>query len=181
MKKVCILLIFLGLQSCIRHYSEKIYNINQDVTEKESSKNAEELYIKEEVIGIEDIMFFKCILNIYIYESKIPEKMNLDNVKLYNGNRLLGEIKVNENLLKDEGKTYTKDGKLIYQLNLKTQFIDILEDKEKELEISRYGVSKDIKFLFEFYDKENNEKYIVMNYYKISKYDKGWEFWIPDI
>ena len=100
MKKLCILLIFLGLQSCIRYYPEKIYNINQDVTEKESSENTGEQYIREEVLGIEDIRFFKGILNIYIYENKIPKKMNLDNVKLYDENRLLGEIKVNQSLLK---------------------------------------------------------------------------------
>ena len=127
------------------------------------------------------MMFFKGILNIYIYENQMPKELYLDNIKLYDQDEFLGEIKINENLTNSKDKKYTNDGKLILKVNLKNNFIEILEAKEKKLEISRYGVSRGIRFLFEFHDKDKDEKYIIMNYYKVSKYDKGWEFWLPDI
>ena len=181
-KGLILFLILLGIQGCIRYYPEKKYIINEEYTDaEEQAEESKNNYINEKDLGIDIFAFFYGNLKIYIYENKMSKSLYLDNVRLYDENELLGEMKINKKLLDIKDKKYTDNGRLIYEVELKDQFLETLGDKEEELKIRRYAVSKKIKFLFEFYDEEKNQKYFIMNYYKISKYDKGWEFWMPDI
>lgn len=176
LKVYFILFILIGLQGCLMYYPEKKYSIDESYNKEIENEN-----IKKQIdLGIDDMSFNSSdTLYIYIHEDKMSKELKLENIKLYDQDEFLGEIQINMNLTNMQEKKYTDDGRLIFEIMLRKILVKILKDKEESLGIFRYYVSRDIKFIFEFYDKEKNKKETVMGYYNISTTEKGWEFWVP--
>ena len=124
LRKILVLsFILFSIQSCIRYYSEKEYFIYQDFTngELEKKEEKENNYIKEETLNV-DIRFYGTKLTMYIHENRVSKFLYLNNIKLYDQDKIIGKIEINRNLLEIDNKRYTNAGELINEIELRDQF-----------------------------------------------------------